>query len=450
VRIAILTESFLPTLNGVTTSVCRVLDCLRQQGHDAVVVAPHPAPSSYAGYPVRTVATVPVRQFPVGLPTGEIQDVLREFAPDVVHVASPFVLGAGGLAAAASLGIPSVAVYQTDLPAYLLRHSPGRRGRTAQRAAWHWVRRIHAQADLTLAPSSAALLDLRTHGIPRVALWGRGVDTALFHPGWRADAGCRALRRSLAPSGETLLGYVGRLAPEKEVHRLAELADVPGTRVVVVGDGPSRESLSRLLPGAAFLGRREGDDLARAYGAMEVFVHTGTTETFGQTLQEAAATALPVVAPARGGPLDLVEHGRTGLLYDPDAPGALREAVVRLTVGPGNEQLRHTWGLAGQAAVQSLTHDAAPDMTEFLTSFAADSWPTTGRWRPRPSSGSVALTLSQVGSTPISRGWTARPRWSAASTTPTGASTWATSGSSATGRRTCVVRRRRCPGATCS
>ena len=114
------------------------------------------------------------------------------------------------------------------------QHGLGPVGRGAARAAWRWVRRLHCLADLTLAPSTAALEDLRAHGIPSTALWARGVDTALFHPGWRGDAGTRALRRTLAPDGEVLLGYVGRLAPEKELHRLAEAragpADAPGPR----------------------------------------------------------------------------------------------------------------------------------------------------------------------------------------------------------------------------
>ncbi|MGA8979846.1 MAG: glycosyltransferase, partial [Pedococcus sp.] len=97
------------------------------------------------------------------------------------------------------------------------------------------------------------------------------------------------------------------------------------------------------------LGRREGDDLARAYAVLDVFVHTGTNETFGQTLQEAAATALPVVAPARGGPLDLVDHSRTGLLFDPDDPQALREAVAHLA---GDRSKREAMGAAGRRRVE--------------------------------------------------------------------------------------------------
>ena len=352
-RVAIVTESFLPTFNGVTTSVCRVTECLVAAGHEVRLVAPRPAPESYAGCPVHGVASVPVRGFPLGMPSREIEDVLRGFGPDVVHVASPFVLGASALATTSRLGLPSVAVYQTDMPSYLQRHAPAAVGAGASRAAWRWLRRLHGMADLTLAPSTAALADLRSHGVARTALWGRGVDTRQFSPDWRLDAGTRALRRRLSPDGEVVVGYVGRLAAEKELDRLLPVATLPGVRLVLVGDGPDRPRIAAALArGAAsagtadpvLLGRRDGDDLARAYAALDVFVHTGTRETFGQTLQEAAATGLPVLAPARGGPLDLVDHSRTGLLYDPDDPSGLVDALRHLV---GDRAKREALGRAG-------------------------------------------------------------------------------------------------------
>jgi phosphatidylinositol alpha 1,6-mannosyltransferase len=164
-----------------------------------------------------------------------------------------------------------------------------------------------------------------------------------------------------------LIGYVGRLAPEKELHRLAEAATIPGTRLVIVGDGPARSEVGALLTEAVadtpgrpnrtpiFLGQRCGDDLARAYAAFDVFVHTGTRETFGQTLQEAAAMGLPVVAPARGGPIDLVDHGRSGYLFDPDRPGALREAAATLVADP---QLRTSMGEVGLARIAQCSWGA--------------------------------------------------------------------------------------------
>lgn len=361
-RIAVVTESFLPTLNGVTTSVCRVVECLRAAGHEVVVVCPGPAPVEHRGVPVHSVPSVSVRAFPLGVPTRAVRDVLTSFRPDVVHVASPFVLGARALHEAARLGIPAVAVYQTDMPSYLAQHGPGAVGTGAAGAAWRWIRRVHGLADLTLAPSSPTLAELAAHGVGPAVRWGRGVDTTLYHPSRREHAA--AMRAELAPDGEVLVGYVGRLAPEKELGRLEDVARVPGVRVVVVGDGPSRSRTATGLAEAVasmpgrpnrppvLLGQRSGESLADAYGAFDVFVHTGTRETFGQTLQEAAASGLPVVAPARGGPVDLVDHGRTGFLFDPDVPGDLAAHVATLVADPG---LRQRMGAAGRAAVEGRT-----------------------------------------------------------------------------------------------
>jgi phosphatidylinositol alpha 1,6-mannosyltransferase len=359
-RVAVVTESFLPTGNGVTTSVCRILEHLSRRGHDVVVVCPGPAPESFAGARVIGVPSFTYRQFPVGLPSSKVMRTLSAFAPDVVHLASPFVLGAAGVTAAAQLGLPTVAVFQTDVPGFTRRHHAG----ALHGAAWRWLRRIHEQADLTLAPSAAALADLRAHSVPRLALWQRGVDGERFSPRRRAGAAVAALRARLAPGGEVLVGYVGRLASEKRVERLAALAGLPGARLVVVGDGPHRRPVERALrgsrahPGATFLGWLDGDELADAYAALDVFVHTGTEETFGQTLQEAMASGLPVVAPARGGPLDLVAPGLNGLLYGPEDDAGLRSAVASL-VADGEQ--RAWMGSAARVGVERRTWDRLGD-----------------------------------------------------------------------------------------
>lgn len=391
-RIAIVTESFLPSLNGVTTSVCRVADHLRARGHEAVILAPRSrgaTPDEYNGFPVHRIASVPVRQFDVGLPHGEIESILSDFAPDVVHVASPFVLGARGLKAAKRLGLPAVAIFQTDMAGYAKQHAPGPAGVAAAATTWRWIRKIHSWADLTLAPSSGAHAALVSHGIPRLGLWGRGVDASLFSPAWRSDAVTRAIRRELAPGAELLIGYVGRLAPEKELERLAELADVPGTRLVLVGEGPSREAVGRVLTEAVagapgrpnsspvFLGARQGDDLARAYAALDLFVHTGTRETFGQTIQEAGAAGLPVVAPRAGGPIDLVTDGVNGYLFDPNRPGSLREHVCRVLSSPDR---RSELGRRGLERVRGRTWDSAVD--RLLEHYASVLAPVRGGTEP--------------------------------------------------------------------
>jgi phosphatidylinositol alpha 1,6-mannosyltransferase len=355
-RVAVVAESFLPTGNGVTTSVCRILEHLSRCGHDAVVICPGPAPESFAGARVIGVPSFSYRQFPVGMPSTKVIRTLSSFAPDIVHLASPFVLGAAGVTAAAQLGVPTVAVFQTDVAGYARRHH----AKLFTSAAWRWIRRIHEQADLTLAPSSAALSELREHAVPRLALWQRGVDGERFTPRRRNTPGVDALRSRLAPNGEVLIGYVGRLASEKRVERLLALAGLPGTRLVVIGDGPARRALERSLRpvGPTFLGWLEGAELADAYAALDVFVHTGTEETFGQTLQEAMASGVPVVAPARGGPLDLVAPGLNGLLYGPEDDAGLRSAVADLVE---NAEQRRWMGTAARVGVERRTWESLGD-----------------------------------------------------------------------------------------
>jgi phosphatidylinositol alpha 1,6-mannosyltransferase len=361
VRVAVVTESFLPSANGVTTSVLRVLDHLRARGHDAVVVCPGPAPATYAGFAVRTLPSVPVRGFSLGLPSAAVAATLEAFAPDVVHVASPVALGAQALAAARRLGVPSVAVFQTDVAGYARLHRLG----AAERPVWRWLRRVHDLADLTLAPSGPTLAELRRRGFRRLGLWGRGVDTVGFHPRHRDSPAGRALRGSLLDGREVLVGYVGRLAPEKDVERLRVVADLPGVRVVVVGDGPSRAGVRAALDGtgARLLGRLDGERLATAYAVLDVFVHTGAHETFGQTLQEAMASRVPVVAPACGGPLDVVDHGRTGLLVPPGDPSALRAAVADLVVhGEASRQVRLVMGETARRVSLGRTWESVGDV----------------------------------------------------------------------------------------
>ncbi|MGW6522500.1 glycosyltransferase family 4 protein [Streptomyces sp. NPDC054962] len=355
-RVVIVTESFPPDVNGVAHCAFQTARHLVDRGHTPVVVAPATAagtgPDAEAPCPVVRVPSLPLPGYPqvrVALPSRRVAAAIAEHRADMVHLASPFILGVRGMAAAARLGIPAVAVYQTDLGGYARTYMGA-----GEAAAWRRIRSVHAAADLTLAPSSAALHDLDTHGVPRVKLWPRGVDTLRFRPDRRDEA----LRRALAPNGELLVGYVGRLAPEKHVELLSGVCGLPGVRVVVVGDGPSRPGLEESLPGAVFLGNRTGDELARIFASLDVFVHTGPFETFCQTVQEAMASGVPVVAPAAGGPLDLVAQGRTGLLVPPRDAAVVRDAVAALVADPAR---RAAHGAAGRATVEGRTWAAVGD-----------------------------------------------------------------------------------------
>lgn len=355
-RVAIVTESYPPDLNGVANSVARVARHLAANGHQPLVIAPGPAgrsPEWDGGVPVVRLPSLPLPTYAnvrLTLPTRRLQTILGDFAPDVVHLASPFVLGAAGAAAAARLDLPTVAVFQTDIPAYLRVYGAA----WAQGLAWRWLRHLHGQVTVTLAPSTQTVEQLVRHGINDVVRWGRGVDSDLFHPDRRDER----LRRDLAPDGQLLVGFVGRLAKEKRVELLARTSRLPGVQVVVVGGGPAESALRRALPRALFLGSRRGADLARIYASLDVFVHTGPHETFCQTVQEAQASGVAVVAPATGGPLDLVRHGRTGLLVPPCDADAIAAVVDRLAA---DADQRRDLGRAARAEVAGRTWAAMGD-----------------------------------------------------------------------------------------
>ena len=350
-RVAIVAESFLPNVNGVSNSVLRVLEHLRRTGHEALVIAPDnprgEAPAARIHDGIR-VHRVPSRMFPMvtslplSLPRPRMLRVLRGFDPHVVHLASPSMLGYGGLLAARRLGVPTVAVYQTDIAGFASSYGLP----IAARAAWAWNRHLHGLADRTLAPSTSAMESLRAHGIPRVHHWARGVDVTGFAPSARDER----LRRQWSPKGKPIVGFVGRLAPEKHVERLAALARRDDLQLVIVGDGVDRKKLGELLPSAVFTGALYGPDLAAAYASMDVFVHPGEHETFCQAVQEAQASGLPVIAPDAGGPRDLVAPYRTGLLL----PVAEFESRLPLAVDHLIDE-RHRYSVAARRSVLGRT-----------------------------------------------------------------------------------------------
>lgn len=349
-RVLIVTESFLPQINGVTNSVLRVCEQLVRRGHEAAVIAPGPGPTEWSGVPVIRTPSCPVpgyRDFRVALPFPAMLETLLDFRPDVVHLASPAVLGAQAATAAAQFGVPCVAVYQTDLAAYAGRYGFG----VAEQVVWRRIARVHAAAARTLAPSAAAVRQLEERGVQRVFRWARGVDLERFHPS-RRDA---SLRREWAPGGEIIIGYVGRLAHEKELGLLAAVQDLPGVRLVVVGDGPQRRQLERSLHRGRFTGLLTGDGLAAAFASLDVFVHTGAHETFCQAAQEALSSGVPVVAPAAGGLLDLVQPEVNGLFFTPGSAADLAGCVRALQASP---DVRRRMGERARRSVEGRTWDA--------------------------------------------------------------------------------------------
>lgn len=377
-------EQFLPHMNGVTHSVIRILEYLKDRGHDLLVVAPAATPVQLTpvvesfdggavglpqlnGIPVHRLPAIPLAGYPevrvAGGTVQRVRKILTRWGPDIVHVASPFVLGWRAIQAAHQISVPSVAVYQTEIPGYAARYGAG----FMEEALWSHVRTMHNTATLTLAPSSSALQQLQRKGVQRISMWRRGVDAVRFHPDhrdhqWRLEVG----------GGRKLVGYVGRLAPEKQVEDLAVLDSLDDARLVIVGSGPDREDLQRRLPNAYFAGFQTGQELARMMASFDVFVHPGEFETFGQTIQEAMASGVPVVATGRGGPLDLVDQSHNGWLYEPGNLKQLRSHVEDLL---GDASKLRAFATAARATVQDRTWSALGDQ---LLEHYRRAWITAG------------------------------------------------------------------------
>lgn len=351
-RVAIVAESFLPNINGVTNSVLRVLEHLHREGHEAIVIAPgardgQEEVSDYLGFPIRRVPTVKVPMIdslPVGVPTSVVDSELREFQPDIIHLASPFVLGAAGAFSARQLRIPAVALYQTDVAGFATKYQLS----ALAFGVWEWLRTIHNSCQMTLAPSSLTIADLEHHHIKNVRHWGRGVDAVRFHPSKRSES----LRKQWDPTGnKRIVGFVGRLAAEKGVHRLSALNDREDIQLVIVGDGPERPLLEAQLPNAVLTGALGGEALAHAYASLDIFVHAGEFETFCQAIQEAQASGVPTIGPRAGGPVDLIEEGVNGYLLEVDTFIEDLPAAVDAIDSPG-------FGLNARASIENKTWEA--------------------------------------------------------------------------------------------
>jgi glycosyltransferase involved in cell wall biosynthesis len=286
-RIAIVTETWLPSTDGVVTRLTSTVRQLRADGHDVLVVAPGPTAAGFCGADVRCVPTVGFRWIyggkRWGLPLPGVGRRLREFGPDIVHVVNPVLLGIAAVISATRAGFPLVASYHTNVARYAAFYRLG----WLSPVIWWLLRRLHGRAAVNLATSAATCDELRAQGIDRVRLWPRGVDIDLFTPD---PAGRRETERPVAL-------YVGRLAAEKGLDLLASLA-VPdaGVQLVLVGDGPARAELTARFPTVTFAGLLHGAELAAAYRAADVFVFPSTTETLGLVMVEALASGLPVLA----------------------------------------------------------------------------------------------------------------------------------------------------------
>jgi glycosyltransferase involved in cell wall biosynthesis len=328
-RIAIITETFLPKIDGIVTRLCHTLRHLRAMGHTVLVVAPRGI-EEFEGTPVHGVPAFPFPLYPelkLAMPRPSVGRMLKKFRPDIIHAMNPAVLGVTAFFSSSYDRIPLIVSYHTHLPKYLRYYRLG----LLEGPLWWCMRSTYNRADLTLATSQAMQGELEARGIHRVHLWRRGVDTDLFHPG-RATREMRARLTAGHPEGK-LLVYIGRLSAEKEIERCREVLEaLPGVRLALVGDGPQRKKLEEYFAGTPthFAGFMQGEELAAAFASADAFFLPSRTETLGLVLLEAMAAGCPVVTPLAGGTSDVVQNGITGFLYDPASPTGAVDAIRKL------------------------------------------------------------------------------------------------------------------------
>ena len=346
-RVALVTETFLPSVDGVVTRLTRTLDWLIDHGHETLVVAPDLGVDEYRGARVAGVRAVtwPVyRSRPWGTPSPRVAAAVREFAPDLVHAWQPTLVGLWAVEECRRSGTPLVTSYHTDIASYLDYYGPMRLLRRP--IAWY-ERRSHNLAALTLVTSEAMRAKLATAGIERLRVLPRGVDAEARNPRFR-DEGMRARLTGGRPE-MPLAVYVGRVSAEKGLAGLVPAFRAhPEWALAVVGDGPELPSLRRALEGTGtvFTGFLGGEELSRAFASADAFVFPSTTETLGLVILEAMASGVPVVAAASPATLGQITDGVDGLVYDPRDEGALERALARVFGDPALAGAMRERGLA--------------------------------------------------------------------------------------------------------
>ncbi|WAH35484.1 glycosyltransferase family 4 protein [Alicyclobacillus dauci] len=327
-RIAMFTETFLPSTDGIVTRLCATLKHLEEEGHEVLLFAPSGAPEKYASATIVGIPAMPFILYPekrFSLPLPRIGRHLRKFQPDLIHSVNPAFLGIGGIYYAWRYHLPLIASYHTNVPAYARHYKLN----FLEPALWWYFRTLHNRANLNLATSRATMNELDKQGFRNLGLWERGVDVEVFQKASRSEE----MRSRLAPGagvGDPVLLYVGRLASEKNIERIRPCLDaIPNLHLAIVGDGPYRPDLERIFAGttANFTGYMHGTELATAYASADAFLFPSTTETLGLVLFEAMATGLPVLAADSPPTREVLEEGKAGFIFDSSSTESMIQLV---------------------------------------------------------------------------------------------------------------------------
>jgi glycosyltransferase involved in cell wall biosynthesis len=344
-RILVATDAWHPQVNGVVRTLTMMAEAAKTFGIEVSFLTPQS---------FRTVALPSYPDLRVALPyQAKIARLIADARPDSIHIATEGPIGLLVRRYCRKQGLPFTTSFHTRFPEYISARLP-----VPESWIWAALRRFHGASQAVMAATPALAGELRARGFRNVVLWPRGVDAGHFHPR-PADLGLP----------RPVFLCVGRVAVEKNLEAFLDL-DLPGTQVVV-GDGPELMALARKYPHAVFLGARQGEALAEAYAAADVFVFPSRTDTFGLVLLEALASGLPVAAFPVTGPRDVIGAAPVGALNED-----LREACLSaLEISPQaclEFAARHTWEASARSFVENIANVRADDPNSDAAQFAAE------------------------------------------------------------------------------
>jgi glycosyltransferase involved in cell wall biosynthesis len=356
--IALVTETYLPEVNGVAITIGRMVNGLLKRGHRIHMIRPRQGKQDAAkeefAYSETLVAGMPIPGYPQlksGLPAKSLLLKLwRAQRPDVVHIATEGPLGWSALSAARKLGIPVCTDFHTNFHNYTQHYGIG----LLKKPIAAYLRHFHNKAACTLVPTVSLQQQLEHEGYRNVLVVSRGIDAELFHPAKRDDA----LRASWNASEDTpVVMLVSRIAAEKNLRVVIQAFEQmhklnPLLRLVMVGDGPMRAELERQHPHVIFAGMQTGEALARHYASGDIFLYPSLTETYGNVTAEAMASGLATLAYDYAAAQQHIKHDVNGLLATfADSDAFIAEARTLANNMPRVRRL----GKAARDTVASLT-----------------------------------------------------------------------------------------------
>ena len=371
-RVALVTETFLPKVDGIVKVVSLLLDHLSRRGVKALVIAPRYGDGDgFNDFPLHSLPSVSLPLYPearLGFATLSLYRELAAFQPDVAHLFHPVMTGIPAMAMLKWMDVPTVTSFHLDYAQLAKQFGYGALNLGLARPLIDQLtKRVFNWADISLAPSTLAQQRMQRLGIKNAGLWRRGVDAHTFSPAFRS-AETRAQLTQGNPD-ETILLYVGRLSPEKQLdHIRPTIEQLPNTRLALVGDGPARAELERHFVGlpVTFMGYLRGERLSRAYASADIFIFPSRLETFGLVVIEAMAAGLPVVAARVGGVGEIVQDGITGYTFDSGDSTALLAGVRE--IASSRETMR--W-MGQQARAYAETQSWETVMDELIEVYAA-------------------------------------------------------------------------------